>query len=231
MKTKSKIGISLIIGIFLGIFIILLLIVFKSERIAVLNLNEEPKTKSVGTTEGKVNDKKYNKYNRNTFRRSNKKNIYAFNSAYQNQNTVSPTPQFSAAKEIILDINTADTLDLQMLRGIGPSYARRIYKYGQLLGGYVSIEQLKEVYGMSDSLYEMIKPHFVLNNRQVRKININTDNIKELSSHPYIDYYLAKAIINFRKSYGDFAQIEDLKKVHIMTEEDYKRIEPYVSIE
>ncbi|HBN05843.1 MAG TPA: hypothetical protein DD434_08675 [Bacteroidales bacterium] len=130
----------------------------------------------------------------------------------------------------IFDLNKADTIDLQALRGIGPSYSRRIFKYGQKLGGYVRIEQLKEVYGMTDTLYTSIKPYLKINNPNPKKLNLNTSTIKELNSHPYIDFYLAKAIVKLRFDLKTFKSIEEIKQIHLLDQETYNKLIPYLEL-
>ncbi len=139
-----------------------------------------------------------------------------------------PTKHYEA---LVLDLNLSDTLDLQQVRGIGKVRAARIYNYGKKLGGYVSVEQLREVYGITDSLFEQFKPYFKVENPQINKININSDEVKYLASHPYIDFPLAKALIRFRKEYKkDFQKPEDLKYIHILSQEEYEKLLPYVDI-
>ena len=137
---------------------------------------------------------------------------------------------YSTKPNLIFDLNQADTLDLQSLRGIGPSYARRIYNYGKRLGGYVSIEQLKEVYGMNDTLYEKIIPHLKLENIETKKININTSTLKQLSSHPYIDFYLAKAIIKLRQEINNYKTLDQLRQIHLLDEKTYEKLLPYLEL-
>ncbi len=137
---------------------------------------------------------------------------------------------YSTKPNLIFDLNKADTLDLQSLRGIGPSYARRIYNYGKRLGGYVNIEQLKEVYGMNDTLYEKIIPHLKLENIETKKININTSTLKQLSSHPYIDFYLAKAIIKLRQEINNYKTLDQLRQIHLLDEKTYEKLLPYLEL-
>lgn len=131
---------------------------------------------------------------------------------------------------LIFDLNQADTLDLQALRGIGPSYARRIYNYGKRLGGYVSLEQLKEVYGMNDTLYQKIIPYLKLEKIEPKKININTATIKELSNHPYIDFYLAKAIIKLRQEIKTYKTLDQIRQIHLLDEKTYEKLLPYLEL-
>ncbi|MBO6117952.1 MAG: helix-hairpin-helix domain-containing protein [Bacteroidales bacterium] len=132
--------------------------------------------------------------------------------------------------DTVLDLNLCDTLDLQMISGIGRVYSRRIYNYGKKLGGYVSVEQLKEVYGMSDSLYRNIVKHLSVGQYNVRKININSADIKEIAAHPYIDWYLAKEIIIYRNTNGAYTDADQLRYIHIMDEDTFNKIKPYVTV-
>ena len=126
-------------------------------------------------------------------------------------------------------MNHSDTLDLQQVRGIGKVRAGRIYRYGKKLGGYVSVNQLKEVYGIDEELFEQIKSHFVVTDARIRKIDINSDDVKYLASHPYIDFQLAKALIRYRKEYKkDFERPEDIRNIHFLSKEECEKLLPYI---
>lgn len=130
---------------------------------------------------------------------------------------------------LVLDLNACDSLDLQQIRGIGKVRAARIYKYGKRLGGYVNVEQLKEVYGIDNELFEQIKGHFTVGKTDLRKINMNSDEIKQLTAHPYIDFQLAKALIRFRKDYGkDFQSAEEIRYIHFLSEQEAEKLIPYL---
>lgn len=132
---------------------------------------------------------------------------------------------------VYLDLNNSDTLDLQEIKGIGKVRARNIYKYGKKLGGYINLEQLREVYSIDEETFQKIKPHLYIKNPNIRKININSDDVKYLANHPYIDFALAKALIRFRKKYNkDFTNIEEIKLIHLMDEETYKKLSPYLKL-
>lgn len=144
--------------------------------------------------------------------------------------TISKSHIIPSKPLIILDINEADSLDFQILRGIGPSYAKRIYIYGKKLGGYVKIEQIKEVYGMTDTLYISIVQYLKIENVNPTKLNINTSTIKELSSHPYIDFYLAKAIIKLRIELNNYKSIDQLRQIHLLDQKTYEKLLPYLEL-
>jgi len=132
-------------------------------------------------------------------------------------------------EQFVLDLNHSDTLDLQQVRGIGKVRAGRIYRYGKKLGGYVSVNQLKEVYGIDEELFEQIKSHFVVTDARIRKIDINSDDVKYLASHPYIDFQLAKALIRYRKEYKkDFERPEDIRNIHFLSKEECEKLLPYI---
>ncbi len=151
----------------------------------------------------------------------------------QNEERISPIKVSQKPKVerecLVLDLNLCDTLDLQQIKGIGKVRAGRIYRYGKRLGGYVSVEQLREVYGIDDEVFEMIKPHFKVSESEIRKVNVNSDDVKYLTNHPYIDFPLAKALIRFRKEYNkDFQSIEEVRGIHILSQEEFEKLLPYL---
>lgn len=131
---------------------------------------------------------------------------------------------------VIVEINSADTLDLQQLKGIGPSFASRIVKYREMLGGYCSKEQLLEVYGMDSSRYYMIKDNISVNPNSIKRIDINSATIKQLIKHPYIEYYTAKSIVKFRNKIGKYTNVSELKDSSVVYEELYGKIVPYLIV-
>jgi competence protein ComEA len=126
-------------------------------------------------------------------------------------------------------VNSCTQEQLMQLKGIGTGYANRIIKYRDILGGYVDIAQLKEVYGMTDSLYEAIKPYILIDKTHIKTIAINNATEEELYKHPYIRK-MAKGIVAYRKDIGGFKHIEDFKQVPLINEEIYRKIVPYLSL-
>ncbi|MCQ2298286.1 MAG: helix-hairpin-helix domain-containing protein [Bacteroidales bacterium] len=132
--------------------------------------------------------------------------------------------------DFVVELNAADTADLKELRGIGSSFARRIIKYRNLLGGYQSREQLKEVYGMTDTLYSLIAPHIRVDAQQCEKIHLNTVSLDSLKRHPYLDYYQAKSIIRRRDADGDYTSVEQLQELPLIDQETYNKIKNYLTL-
>ena len=135
-----------------------------------------------------------------------------------------------AARYSIIDVNTADTTTLISLPGIGSKLATRIITFREKLGGFYSVEQIGETYGLPDSTFQKIKQYLKLDNVSVKKININTATVDEMKAHPYIKYSLANPIVAYRNEHGMFSTIEDIKKVMAVTDEVYKKIAPYLSL-
>ena len=136
-----------------------------------------------------------------------------------------------AARYSVLDINTADTSEFIALPGIGSKLASRIINFRDKLGGFYSIEQIGETYGLPDSTFQDIKGYLKLETTSVKKININTATVDELKAHPYIKFSLANPIIAYRNEHGLFEKIEDIKNIMAVTDEVYKKITPYLTLQ
>lgn len=140
-----------------------------------------------------------------------------------------PEHIYRKSKRVTVELNSADSLDLVQLYNIGPSFAKRILKYRNLLGGFVSKEQLWEVYGMDSVRYNDIAPYVTINPEGVTLMDLNSATIDQLKRHPYLDYYQAKAIVRMREQAGLFKNIEDLRKVSIIDNETYTKLIPYLT--
>ncbi len=134
-------------------------------------------------------------------------------------------------KPLIVDINTADTLKLMEVRGIGPFYSKEIVKHREALGGYVSVEQLMEIYGMDKERFESLRRHFTIKDTIIQKININEADFGDMIRHPYFDRSLVNNLLQIREQHGKFQAIEDIKKSHLVDEEVFTLITPYLSVE
>lgn len=128
------------------------------------------------------------------------------------------------------DMNTADTLAFIQIDGIGPVLARRVVRYRDKLGGFVTGEQLYEVYGLDSTVVRrVLMVAYVAESYEPAKIDINAASAAQLSAHPYISGQVAKAIVAYRFQHGFFSRIEDLRNVVVVTDELYSKISPYLS--
>lgn len=155
----------------------------------------------------------------------------AYEEQKQIDNGITTSPKDYSPRYTVVDINTADTTGFIVLPGIGSKLAFRIVNFREKLGGFYSIDQIKETYGLPDSTFQKIKQYLKLENNSLRKININTASIDELKAHPYIRWNLANPIVAYRNEHGPFERIEDIKKVMAITDDIYRKISPYLFVQ
>jgi len=118
-------------------------------------------------------------------------------------------------KVILKDINLATQEDLMKIYGIGPALSERILKEKDKLGGFVAMEQMKFIWGLSPEVIENINKYFrVITVPTVPKLKINSASIKELMQFPYFKYALAKEIVTYRSMNGELTNAEDLLKIN-----------------
>jgi competence protein ComEA len=127
-----------------------------------------------------------------------------------------------------VNINTADTLEMQLLSGIGPYYARTIYYYRERLGGFLYEEQLYEITRLKQETIEKILPYLIFDVSAIQKLKINEIEVKELGRHPYISFPQAKVVINYRNNHGPFASAADLKNAKVLSDKEIAMLEPYL---
>ena len=124
------------------------------------------------------------------------------------------TLPFKKEPKPILDINLATAEDLKKVYGIGDGLSARILKEKEKFGGFVSMDQLEDVWGLSPEVIEKINESFAVKGiPDLEKLNINKANMKELMRFPYFRYPLAKAIVTFRSMNGEIKNTADLAKI------------------
>ena len=123
--------------------------------------------------------------------------------------------------------------ELIKIKGIGSVYSSRIIKYRSALGGFAYKTQLKEVYGIDDSLFQALLPFIQLDTSfKLRKIQINTVDKSTLSKHPYFrSKRLSDVVIKYRNNHGSFKQGDDLLKIHLISDSLLKKISPYLDFQ
>src|SRR5690348_7247958 len=140
-------------------------------------------------------------------------------------------PRHVRKKTEPLEINSADTTAFIALPGIGSKLAARIVTFREKLGGFYSVDQVGETFGLPDSTFQKIKEYLKLENTSLKRININTATVDELKVHPYIKWSVANPIVAYRNEHGAFSKLEDIKNVAAITDEVYKKISPYLIVQ
>jgi DNA uptake protein ComE-like DNA-binding protein len=121
-------------------------------------------------------------------------------------------------------LNTADTTELMTIPGIGPYFAKKIVQYGQRLGGYVSVDQLDEI----EDFPTESKRFLVVEGATPKKLNVNKLTLNELKRHPYISFYQARDITDYRRLHGPLRSLNDLRLSRDFPPEAITRLLPYV---
>lgn len=127
-----------------------------------------------------------------------------------------------------IDINRADSVQLLPLPGIGPVFASRLIKYRDLLGGYSSVDQLKEVYGISLETIHRITDRIVIDTTLIIKMDLNTATFRELLRHPYLEYEDVKSIVNYRDFAVHIQSLQELQENFILPDTVLTRVMPYL---
>lgn len=130
----------------------------------------------------------------------------------------------------IVELNTADSAQLVALYGIGPVTARRILSYRRQLGGFYSVEQLREVQNINEETYQKLYPQFAVDTSKIKRINLNDFKYSDLKRHPYVTTAQLNSIMNYKKLMGRFNAAGDLLKYHLLDTQTYERVLPYLEV-
>lgn len=131
----------------------------------------------------------------------------------------------------VVELNSADTTALKKVPGIGSVFAKRIIKYRELLGGFYSVEQLGEVYGIDEERYKSMKSWFSADLSAISQLPVNQLSAKELASHPYVSYKQARVIERQVRKKGKLQGWENLALLEEFTEYDRERLRHYFSFQ
>ncbi|OYU94710.1 MAG: hypothetical protein CFE21_13535 [Bacteroidetes bacterium B1(2017)] len=153
-------------------------------------------------------DFKTNKYVKDTFTSSLKKGV----------------PQ-------LVELNSADSVALVKLPKIGPVLAARIIAYRTRLGGFISLNQLLEIYGFKEDVLYDLEEKITLNPSLAVTFNLNEVAVETLKKHPYFKYTLSNALVNYRVQHGAYKKLEDIKNIKLVNDSIYNLILPYCRVE
>ncbi|MBV5315669.1 MAG: helix-hairpin-helix domain-containing protein [Prolixibacteraceae bacterium] len=137
------------------------------------------------------------------------------------------SPKSNRTEIVKLELNSADSTELETLPGIGDKLSKRIVKYREMLGGFYSLSQLKEVYGLNEQTIQMISEKLTIDATKIKKIDWNFADAKELSRHPYLRNNLSKQIVTYRSKNGSIKDLSVLRDSMILNIDEYNRLKPY----
>ena len=141
----------------------------------------------------------------------------------EERDTVKYPIKLQAEERIVL--NRADTTQLRKVPGIGSFFARKIVEYRERLGGYYRVQQLLEIEDFPETAVDFF---IIPDDTQFRKLNVNRLSLNELKRHPYINYYQARAIVDYRRLHGRLESLQQLSLLKDFPQEAIERLEPYV---
>jgi DNA uptake protein ComE-like DNA-binding protein len=147
--------------------------------------------------------------------------------SYSRPSSYTRTEKFE--KGTVVELNTADTTILKKVPGIGSAYAKRIISYRNILGGYYSVVQLSEVYGIDEDRYNALVSWFTADSTLISKLPVNELSQDSLRRHPYINYNQAKIITRLRQQKGKLTGWENLQLLAEFTDYDKMRLQYYLS--
>ena len=152
---------------------------------------------------------------------------------FSNQPTFNPSDTVSKASKNYNDtrkipFSEADSITLQIASGVGPALAGRIIRYKMRLGGFYYPDQLSEIYGLEQETIDGLWEYFDFDPLIFSSIQINSDSVPGLSSHPYISYGQAKVIIAYRNQHGDYSSSDELLNIKIFKPEWEAKLTPYL---
>ena len=149
---------------------------------------------------------------------------------YPNQWNNKTAIEFPKEKKIYLNLNKADTTELDELSGIGPYYARKIVEYRNKLGGFINQDQLLEIWNFKPEILDKISDQIHLGSDSIKQISINHCNAELLANHPYFNWKMANALVNYRETHGEYSSIEEITNSHLINEESCLKMKPYLKL-
>lgn len=130
-----------------------------------------------------------------------------------------------------VDLNRCDTTDLKRIKGIGSYYAKKVIGYREALGGYVSLDQLGEIYHMRDEALAVLMENTTIRDSSFCSLRINSCDREHLKNHPYIPWKIANNVVAFREMHGKYETVNDLLKTAFIDDETLAKLKPYLCLD
>lgn len=146
---------------------------------------------------------------------------------FQNYSNIEAHPDHQTLKPALVNLNTADSIQLEKLPWIGPVLAGRIYRFRERLGGFFDIQQLKDIYGFREETWGHIKDRVMVDGI-LRPLLINTHSLEDMATHPYVGWTKARLLVNYRKQHGPYQNIESVIQSQAFDSIGLEKIKPYL---
>ena len=137
----------------------------------------------------------------------------------------------SSGESIVVKLNSDKAYQLEKGLDVSKKISYRILNYRTKLGGFHSISQLYEVYGLDSLQIIKMKDKIVLDKIDLIKVKINSATFKELVNHPYLSFSDVKKIVNYRQMHGKFSTLEQILENNLINPKQYRKIVPYLTLE
>jgi len=151
-----------------------------------------------------------------------------FHREYQRDSSYQP--RFVPKEKVVISMNFADTTEWQTLSGIGPAFARRIVRFRDDLGGFITKDQLKEVYGFPEETFDRLGEQILFESVKVIQIDVNQAPVEEFANHPYLSWNVARSLVAIREQHGPYARTEDITRSDLVDEDLYRKIAAYLKV-
>jgi competence protein ComEA len=168
-----------------------------------------------------IKEEFYNKIEPFILINSPQKNLNAFSDSTKSKKSITKK---------VVEINTADSVELVGLYRIGPATAARIIDYRNKLGGFLKIEQLSEIWGFDEDVLYDLNGKITVDASKAKIYDVNIVTADELKTHPYFKYKISNAIVNYRRQHGNYLKLDDLKNIVLINDSVYKRITLYLKL-
>jgi len=199
--------------------------------------------KNMGFTDSQItNIKNYQKAGGKFYKKSDLKKIYAISDEEfdiiepyiiipkKQKEKINKKKRVNSTLHKPVELNSADSAELVSSLSFPPWLAKRTIKYRDLLGGFYSIDQLSEIYGIPDEMINKSINYMIIDTSDIIKIDINKVEFKELIKHPYFNFELTQSIFNIRSKTGSFDKIDQLKLIDGLTDSTYNKVSKYLYI-
>jgi competence ComEA-like helix-hairpin-helix protein len=149
--------------------------------------------------------------------------------AFKPEHADSVRPGKALSQLNLIELNSANLLAIESNETMR-SHAKAIIAYREKLGGFTDKRQLLEAYQFDSAEYRIISSAVNVDSTKIRKLSLNTASIKQLAKHPYIGYFTAQAIVNYREQHGEYKQLKDLLKNAAIDNITFNKLAPYLSL-